>query len=141
MRTFGFCGLVAGLLLAAGCGDMRRAAVNGTVLVDGKPLETGSINFFPAEDTTGPTAGARIDNGKYSIAQKNGVVVGKNKVEIRGLRKTGKRVRDPRFRDQDMDEMEVCVPPEYNVQSKVVKTINPGSNTLDFELQGVRKGK
>jgi hypothetical protein len=129
------------MLLAVGCGDSKRAAVNGTVLVDGKPLETGSINFFPAEDTTGPTAGARVDNGKYSIAQQNGVVVGKNKVEIRGLRKTGRKIRDPRLGDREMDEMEVIIPPEYNVESKMVKTISPGTNTLDFELHGIRKGR
>jgi hypothetical protein len=47
-------GLLAACLACAGCGT-GRATVEGTVSLDGQPIESGSIVFEPA-DGAGPTA-------------------------------------------------------------------------------------
>src|SRR5688500_13010891 len=67
-------GLSMGLmLLLAGCGaDSDRGAVSGTVTLDGKPVENGSISFVPIEGTQSPSAGAVIGNGTYEIPRDKG---------------------------------------------------------------------
>jgi len=143
MRTLGWWGLIGGLLVLGGCeaSGLRRAAVSGTVRVDGQPLAEGSINFFPTEGTEGPTAGAPIVQGKYQIPRANGVTVGKNLVQIQANRKTGRKVPNPMAPGTLTDEIVELLPPEYNTQSTLVRTIEPGSNVLDFDLKTARTGK
>jgi hypothetical protein len=68
------------------------------------------------------------------------VVVGKNRVEIKGFRKTGRKMPDPMaFGTKTLtDEIIQIVPPEYNSQSTLTREIKAGSNTLDFDLPGVK---
>jgi hypothetical protein len=133
--------LTLALLGCLGCsGGLNRAEVSGKVLVDKQPLERGMINFYPVEGTPGPSAGAEIKNGEYHIARSAGVVVGKNRVEIKGFRKTGRKVPDPMaFGTNTLtDEILQIVPPEYSSQSTLTREIKGGSNTLDFDLPGVK---
>jgi hypothetical protein len=136
MRARPISGLLAALLCALGCAsDARRAAVSGTVLVDGKPLERGVINFLPVEGTQGPGAGGAITNGKFALDQQQGPIIGSNRVEIRGFRKTGQTIS---VMGSPRDEEIQVVPPEFNEKSQEVTTIQPGSNTLNFDIAGVR---
>src|SRR5262245_49224594 len=95
MKARAFALLIIGISVPLGCssGDgLERARVRGQVQVDGQPLEEGSINFFPAGAAEGPTAGGVISKGLYDIPKESGPVVGKNRVEIRGVKKTGRKV-------------------------------------------------
>src|SRR5262249_27420377 len=94
MRTARHACLVLSLLCLAGCFG-NKAEVSGTVKLDGVPIKEGSINFIPVEGTLGPGAGAVIEDGKYHIAASKGVTVGKNRVEIRAFKNTGRKVQDP----------------------------------------------
>jgi hypothetical protein len=140
MRSASF--LVLGFFCAVGCGASgpKRGAVEGQVLIDGRPLDAGTINFYPAEGTVGPSTGTTITNGAYRLSQDKGPIVGKNRVEIRGNRKTGKKIPDPMAMDPNklVDEIVEAVPADYNTNSTLVRDINPGTNTHDFELPGTR---
>ena len=89
------------LLLSAfclsGCGDggPPRGSVSGQVTLDGAPLAQGSILFVPIEGNQGIAAGGQIVDGKYSLAGDAGVSLGANRVEIRGLRKSGRKEQKP----------------------------------------------
>jgi hypothetical protein len=139
-RGAAFCCLAVLGLYGAGCsGDgLNRAAVKGKVLVDNEPLDEGMISFFPVEGNAGPEAGIDIRDGAYNLPRKVGAIVGKNRVVIRGFRKTGRKIKDPFGLVQE--EKVDAVPPEYNNNSTLVREIRPGDNTLDFELKGT-KGK
>ena len=90
------CALVLFFAVAIGCSEgPRRASVGGTVSVAGKPLERGVITFIPVEGGKGPRAGGEISDGEYSLDGSAGAVVGKCRVEIRGFRKTGRKVNSP----------------------------------------------
>jgi hypothetical protein len=126
--------LVAGLLLLPGCSG-QRADVSGTVQIDGRPVDEGAIQFIPVEGTTGPSAGGVIKDGRYHIARDKGVTVGKNRVEIRAFRTTGRKVQDPTGPPGAKAEERVqAFPPEYNERSTVVKDVRAGSNTIDFDV-------
>ena len=47
--------------------DGKTALVSGTVEIDGKHLESGTMLFMPVDGQT-PTAGGAIKNGRYSSA-------------------------------------------------------------------------
>ena len=132
--------LLAGLLLSgAGCQKgPRRAAVSGQVLVDKEPLLEGTISFIPTDGTEGPETGEAIREGRYSIPADKGAVVGKCKVEIRGFRKTGRKVPDIMEKDKLIDERAKAVGPEFNDQSTLIREIKDGKNTLDFDLPGIK---
>src|SRR6185369_6733970 len=84
MTRICFHGLLA-LLAAAivGCGDSRgRLPVTGTVLFDGKPLESGSIRFGGDQGAAGV---GQIVNGSFSLNEtgsQSGVLPGKYDVLI-----------------------------------------------------------
>jgi hypothetical protein len=136
-RLMALSAVAAILPLALGCANgTRRAAVSGLVLVNGKPLERGVIHFLPVQGTTGPGAGGKISNGRYALATRAGPVIGTNRVEIRGFRKTGKSMT---VMGSPMDEEIQAVPVEFNEQSTLVRQVKPGDNTLDFDLPGVKE--
>ena len=93
-----FC-VVSGLCLAFGCNKAaqgpERASISGTVQLDGRPIEQGSILFSPAEGVRGTTAGGAIQNGKYQLNGKQGPTLGMNRVEVRASKKSGRKVPKP----------------------------------------------
>src|SRR5262245_62156922 len=125
------------LCCALGCGGAADLAeVSGTVKLDGDFIEEGAIQFIPIDGTTGPSAGSDIKDGKYHIARAKGVVVGKNRVELRAFRKSGKMVADATGPAGAKTEERIQVfPPEYNVESKEVREVKSGSNTIDFDVK------
>lgn len=68
-RAIGSCLLLIAGSLAVGCGggDARPGAtIEGTVLLDGQPLEMGSVHFTSPQ--SGETTYANLDsNGKYAV--------------------------------------------------------------------------
>ena len=127
------------LALALGCGgDANRVGVSGSVRVDGQPLESGSISFLPAAGTGGPTAGAEIRQGTYSVPAESGPAPGKYDVRIKATRKTGRRIKDGFSHPPDdmVDEIEQFLPAKYNTQSELTAELKPGTNKgVDFELR------
>jgi len=138
--------LLAGLVLVvAGCGGSgpERAEVKGKVTFKGEPLPLGTISFIPFGDTVGPSSGAEITNGTYSIAVQSGPVIGAHRVEIRSMQKTGKQIDTtmpgesggPSGGTGMSDEMQEVIPPEFNNESTLNWDIKPGLNdNVDFAL-------
>lgn len=129
--------LAGGIVLLGSCSDSasNRATVNGTVALDGQPIESGSIDFFPVEGTRGPTAGGTIEGGRYRIESAKGAAIGKNRVEIHGMRKTGKSVADPFGRATQIAQVVEIVPPQYHSNSTLVRDVASGENELNFDLK------
>lgn len=120
-------------ILGCGVGDgAQRAAVHGTVTLDGQPIENGAVQFEPTQGTTGPVAGATIENGHYSVPQASGPVLGANLVKISGVHKTGKRTRTPT--GQIIDEYAPAIPSRYGKNSTLVVQIELKDNVCDFPL-------
>jgi hypothetical protein len=125
------------LLLALGCGGgvKDRGAITGTVKLDGKPVEKGSILFTPIEGASGTVAGGEIENGRYQLSEANGPAIGSNRVEIRAMRKTGKMIPKPFSPPGTMiaEQIEV-IPPRFNSESTLMVDVKAGDNAADFEV-------
>lgn len=123
------------LLLATsiGCGSPTdRAAVSGTVTLDGEPLAEGTISFTPSAG--GHSAGATIAAGRYAIAQADGPSPGRQRVEITAFAPTGKTIEDEDLPGRTQEELRQMIPGRYNVDSTLVADLAPRANQADYSL-------
>lgn len=124
----GFC--AAACILICGCGGgPKQFTVTGSVSYQGQPVADGEIVFADAQGT-GPTAAAKIENGKYTIH----TTAGEKKVRITATRETGKIVEGAMGAKypQRVD----LIPPQYNTATTLVRKVGPdGDLVLDFPLQ------
>ncbi len=129
-RTLGGLLLLAAAPLCCGCGA-NLTAVTGNVSLGGKPLEMGTISFFPA-DGHGTTATAKIRGGAFAA----NVPPGRYKVQILGFRKTGERHAVPSNSDSPIvDILEPIVPARYNAATTLACDVQSGQQKLDFPLE------
>src|SRR5690606_10084613 len=113
-------------------------AVSGAVTFDGQPVEEGTINFIPTGDTTGPSASAKIVNGRYELLPEAGAVVGRNRVEIQASRATGEKIESgpPSPPGTMVDVVEPYIPAKYNRSSELAVDVQPGINEgANFDLK------
>ena len=121
----------------AGCGGAgnKVAMVTGTVTLNGKPLADAMVEFVPIGGTGSTAFGRTDDNGAYKMEysrDQSGVFVGKYEVHITTadvyVDENEKQIRVPEK-----------VPARYNSDTELTCEVKPGSNTLDFDLEGTRK--
>lgn len=115
----------------------ERAAVSGQVKFKGSPVEVGTITFAPVSPNVGPSTGAKISAGTYSISEDAGPVLGTNRVEITAYQKTGKQIEagTPNPPGTMVDELKSIIPKEYNQKSSLTVQIEGGDNkNIDFDL-------
>lgn len=117
-----------GLGLVVGCsGSGATGEVSGAVSYDGKPIESGSITFMPA-DGNGPTAGGTIANGTYTASK---VPIGKSRVRISGVK--GKMVR--MYEDgPTVQSSEEILPEKYHNKTELTYDVVAGPQTKNFDL-------
>ena len=133
--------LVLSLIVMCGCGFGQSDVVKvfGTVTYGGQPLGKGQIRFRPIEGTKGPTSGAEIVNGQYTVTNRGGVPFGKHRVEIRAHRpdEDAGPVGDfyPGYEPGDKP-LEQYIPARYNTQSELTEVVPEGARTYEanFEL-------
>jgi hypothetical protein len=83
MRRLAFSGLLLSMFFVLGCSDpyQGRLGLKGTVIVEQKPLEYGTIMFEPL-DGQDTSSGADIANGSYEVPRSAGLKPGKYLVRI-----------------------------------------------------------
>src|ERR1051326_2925110 len=82
-------------VVAAGCSDGRpkRVPVSGQVLIDGKPLAYGYVQFSPSDSR--PSTGQLDANGHFVLScfdVGDGAVTGLHKVSVNGQEPIGQEV-------------------------------------------------
>jgi hypothetical protein len=119
------------LLFSSGCGGPSTAALHGKVTLDGVPVTSGSIAFFP--EGAGTKAAAAIVDGNYTIEAEDGLQPGKYRVEVSWHKPTGRKVpsADPGI---TMDETKEAIPAKYNTASTLTAELDPGEASKDFAL-------
>ena len=129
---------LAACLLAgvSGCGGdtIDRVAVSGEVTLDGQPLDDASITLVPIGP--GPSAGAEISKGSFTIERSVGPSPGKYRVEIRAYRGTGEQIPDDDAPGQMIEATEQIIPGRYNRDTELeVEVTARGDNHFQFALE------
>ena len=119
------------VFFGVGGDDPSRVTLVGTVKVDGRPLDHGTIRFFlkpllkqPVLDVGG------IDRGHFTLEGRSPLVPGTYCVWILGQVKQGVSV------PAGQDAAEVPLPDRYNTKSELEVVIpHNGTHHLDFNLK------
>jgi hypothetical protein len=135
------------LAVLAGCGGpvdkLPRQAVWGSVTLDGKPLERGTIAFQPVSEL--PTAAAvAINGGQYSMARAEGLVPGSYRVLISStptaVGQVDPKTSRPPPPGQASPPPKESLPEKYNASTTLTAEVKEGTtNTFDFPLQSAPK--
>lgn len=134
--------LVAAILLSCiGCGvsGRPRAAVEGTVSINGEPLRQGVVRFIPMAPNTGPKATAVVADGAFQLPVFAGPVVGLNRVEIESTDNGGYAMDDETALStlkKTRGKIRVLrIPAVYNKRSELTADLQASEiNTLQFPL-------
>mgnify|MGYP001236411468 CR=1 FL=1 len=126
--------LLCGLLV--GCGEkneLGRLRVTGSVTLDGKPLDQGTIEFAPTGET-GVSGGAMITDGEYEIPGDRGLPPGTYTVRISSAdEKSGEAEKLPGESDAMAEER---IPAKYNTESEITREVKAeGENKFDFKIE------
>jgi hypothetical protein len=128
------------IALAAGCNSgPRLLGFHGEVSYQGKPIEKGTIEFIPTDNTRGPSVGGPITNGRYDVLAARGAREGGTyQVRITALKKTGKKIPniiDPKGPPMELEDN--FIPLKYNRASSLKVTVTPETvgRPLNFQLQ------
>lgn len=122
-------------LTCTGCGKssgIEKVVFTGNVSLDGQPISNGEIRFFPIEGTEGPVSGSPIVDGTYETKYRDGIPVGKHRVEIMAYRAKGGSVPAEIAREGGATEQ--YLPPKYNTSSELTRSVESDTETMDFEL-------
>jgi hypothetical protein len=120
------------LAFLSGCSGSAR--VEGTITLDGQPMDGGTITFS-TEGSGGQKASGEITGGKYSIDATHNLKSGNYRVEIYWFKKTGKQIPNKSDPGTTVEETKQVIPDEYNKNTKLKADIGSGSNTQNFELK------
>lgn len=120
--------LGCGAMATTGCGP-ATATVEGTVTLDGQPVDGGAILLAPAEGE-GPSVTAPIVAGHYALTTRPGTM----RVQISAPVVVERRKA---YEGADAPLIEVTrerLPARYNTQSELTVDLQPGPNTKDWVL-------
>ena len=123
-------------LVLGGCSSGRDSTeltfpASGTVTYNGKPLETGTITFYP-QTASQPASGIMSSGGKFVLTtsiQGDGAIPGDYKVVVRSFRSSGD-VGTGKSAEESL------VPTKYNDISTtpLSATVGARENQFDFSL-------
>ena len=115
---------VISFLLLTGCLGDGKVSVSGDVSVTGSPVDQGTIRFEPS-DGKGPTDGATIAGGRYTVK----LTPGKKNVYIEGHQQVGEEKQNP-------DDPSSPILPVFEpiVKVQVTADIDAGQSDLNFDL-------
>jgi hypothetical protein len=119
-------------VMVLGCGGTDRQSVEGTVTFNGEKVQSGKITFEPIQGTEGPTGGALIKDGTFSIPKERSIYPGTFRVKITATKKTGRKAKD--IDGNVFDEELPYIPNKYNKASTLTRKITDGQNKLTFDL-------
>ncbi len=131
LRRLAVAGLFAVFVLS-GCQDGRpnKGKVKGTVTLDGRPLEKGSVLFISTDNTT-PSSSAEIRNGTFA----GEVYVGQMNVQVLSPQVVGKRKVYDTPDSPEADVLEERIPAKYNTETVLTADVKPGEQELNFPLK------
>lgn len=116
---------------AAGCSlEAGHPSVEGTVTLDGEPLESGLIRFVPV-DGQSPTADATITAGRFSAK----VPLGEKRVSISAPKVVGKQKMYDTPDTPTVDTVRELLPARYNAKSELLLTVKAGDQAHEFALE------
>lgn len=134
--------LAAAILASVGCSrGPEFANVEGTVKLNGKPLEKIHIEFWPEADGGSKSFAVTDEQGHYVLTtidgERDGAQVGMHRILLRDAARLGDRFLGRKAEGVDMSNgRKSRIPDKYTgiVSSPLKKEVQSGNNTIDLEV-------
>ncbi|MBC7820182.1 MAG: hypothetical protein IAG10_25135 [Planctomycetaceae bacterium] len=135
-RQAAWLSLIIPCIWLGGCGSsvktLPRAGVSGEVTWNGQPLTNALVAFVPQGTVKGPRTVGAITEGKFSLDEAVGPLVGPMRVEITSALEEDEP-RDGKAKPYAPER----IPAQYNVNSTLSAEVKSGeTNKFAFHLQG-----
>lgn len=118
-------------VLACSSGN-HLSSVMGTVSIDGKPVDNGTIHFQSSASSKS-SGGATVSNGSFALSGDDQLQPGEYKVAVQAYRKTGRVFNDPQKGKVEVTEP---MPLTDSPQTVQLSAENAQSLSLDFHSAG-----
>jgi hypothetical protein len=129
----------------AGCSKKQgpeRAAVEGSVDLDGNKLAKAVVRFVPTGETKGPAVSATVTDGVYKLPEREGPLVGTHRVEVDSIDFLGFEPDDESAFVENVEKKRRDERPKnpihqnYNKRSTLAANVKSGEvNHFDFHLR------
>jgi|EndMetStandDraft_8_1072994.scaffolds.fasta_scaffold1016986_1 hypothetical protein len=137
--SFGLLSTALLSLLSLGCSGPNAASVSGSVTLDGQPLTTGMVSFYPDGGNGAPASGSIDASGNYSLSTGTDVGLAPGKYVAIVV-----ATKDP---PQPYDKTGAEIPPIPITPGKYANTntsdlhveVKAGRNTIPLALQASGK--
>lgn len=126
--------LPLGVLSGCNRNAVKWIEIQGTVAVDGVPIERGVIQF-DNDGGNGPSGGGKIDSGRFKAR----VVAGPSVVRVSGESRSDKPVPDPVNVGQFVDFVPATDQAQHWNDSDYTVEITDPKNTYDIDLPAIKK--
>jgi hypothetical protein len=131
---------VAVMVACAGCSgdDLPRQPVTGFVTIDGEPLSSAAISFYPnllKDPNQRVIGGAMIERGYFSIPRREGLVPGRYDVSINAGKshQKNRQIRKEPGNDQAIEKERI--PAKYNAKTQLsVEITSAAIKEITFHL-------
>jgi hypothetical protein len=130
---------------ATGCRQRSTVPLSGNILLDARPLSTGTITLIPIDRAAGPSVGANIADGRYEVPAAKGPLKGQTyRVEIRSVDPASASTNKPNSQGLLQEPLNLMkavfkdrIPAAYNTKSQLTLSIPADAAVLqkDFELK------
>lgn len=116
----------------------ERVAVNGTVLLDGNPVQQAQILFISDRGSGKVRAVGQVEAGTFVLDQSHGPLPGSNRVEIRPLTMELEAFEAKQKSDlqKQVSPLLVEIPARFNSKSELTADVSTDSvkNVFEFDL-------
>ncbi len=131
-----------------GCGNpaiAKRHRVEGSVMIDGAPIEKALITFIPLPPTEGPKVSGLVSNGNFVVEQADGPYCGKYLVKIETVPREIEAIAARRSHAEvagTHDKPRPTVAPQYNRDSRIEVEVRDGvGNHFEFQVKSVKNNE
>jgi hypothetical protein len=115
------------IVATAGCdrapAPPKRGRISGKITLDGKPVAKANVRFIALE-ASGFNVLAPVKDGVYEVAEGQGLVKGKYRVEF-SVPVPGRRVPNPDIPGAWLEEPQETLPSRYHRESQYVLDYDP----------------
>jgi hypothetical protein len=123
----------AAILITTAACSSGELPIAGQVLVDGAPMDSGTLRLEPVDGESNKGAGGMVEGGTIQMPAGHGLTAGRYRVAANAFKKTGRTVQD--YQRGAVEEM---VSVQLRDSPQEIELSHDNAGTLSIEFHSLR---